>query len=147
LPFKLKMSPRSGDYRGCIIGGLVPLFHRIFREKLEQLKITNIQYFPVELTNPEGEIEIPYSIANVIGLMEAVDIENSIIEESSVSGARGWLQSFKIDPLKARGQRLFRIVEAPNLIIIDETLRDGLWDLEVPGVWMMSTEEYNGWSV
>jgi len=147
LPLQLKLSPGSGDFRGGIINGLVTLFHEILIDELLRLKITNFQHFPVKLTDHEGEVELGYFLINIIGLMEAVDVENSEIEESSVSGARGWLQSFKIDPLKARGQRLFRIVEAPNLIIIDETLRDCLWDSEVPGMWMMPTEKYDGWSV
>jgi len=147
LPLQLKLSPGSGDFRGDIISGLVTLFHKDLIDELLKLKTTNFQHFPVELTEPDGEVEPGYFLINIIGLMEAVDVENSIIEESSVSGARGWLQSFKIDPLKARGQRLFRIVEAPNLIIIDQILRDCLDKYEPPGVRMMPTEKYNGWSV
>ncbi len=141
---RFSLSPRSGKFRGGIIEGLVTLFHQRFIQELTRLAIDNIQYFPVGLENPEGEIELTYSLINVIGLLEAVDEKDSIIKPCP-TGGRGDLYSFKIDPAKTRGLRFFRIVEAPTLIIIDETLRDNLVAFEPPGVMMLPTERYDGW--
>jgi hypothetical protein len=143
-PLRLSLSPISGKFRGCIIGGLVTLFHQVFIDELTRLGIDNIQYFPVELENPEGEIEFTYSLVNIIGLLKAVDVQASVIEPRP-SGARGRLKSFKIDHAAARGQRLFRIVEAPVLIIIDETLWESLSAFNPSGVMMLPTERYDGW--
>lgn len=144
-PLQLALSPRSGDIRGCIIEGLVTLFHEDFRDLLTRLGVDNIQYFPVELKAPDGMIERAYSLVNVLGLLEAVDVSQSVIRPRA-GGVRGQLYSFKIDPAKALGQRFFRIVEAPTLIVIDQTLRDALEaSHDIPGIVMLPTERYNGW--
>lgn len=144
-PIRLSLSPRSGDYRGCIIDGIVTLFHEYFIAELTRLGVDNFQCFPVELANPEGGIEIAYSLINVIGLLEAVNREESVLEPR-VGGWGADLYSFKIDPAKTKGQRLFRLKEAPSLIIIDESLREDLLAFNPPGVLMLPTERYDGWS-
>ena len=141
---RLSLSPRSGEFRGEIIGGLVTLFHRDFIKELTRLGIDNIQHFPVELEAPDGMIERAYSLINIVGLIEAVNEKESIIKPRA-TGGRGQLYSFKIDPAKAMGQRLFRIVEAPTLIIIDEALRESLLAYDPSGVMMLPTERYDGW--
>lgn len=143
-PARLSMSPRSSKFRGAIIGGLVTLFHQRFIDELTRLGVDNIQYFPVELENPEGKIETTYSLVNVVGLLKAVDVQASDIEDMG-TGGRGHLKSFKIDPAATKGQRIFRIVEAPSLIIIDETLQNNFLTFELPGVIMLPTERYDGW--
>jgi len=143
-PLRLVLSENSGTARGAIIGGLLTLFHQRFRDDLTSLGIDNIQYFPVELQNPEGGIEHNYLLINVLGLVRAVDVSASVFEPMP-TGGQGHLKSFKIDPAKAAGQRLFRLAEAPTLIIIDQTLRDALSTRTVPGVIMLPTERYDGW--
>ena len=142
-PLRITLSPRSGEFRGGIIDGLVTLFHKNLIKELTRLGIDNIQYFPVELEAPDGMIERAYSLINVIGLIEAVDTAKSVIKPRSTGG--GQLYSFKIDPVKAKNHRLFRLAEAPTLIIIDEALRNDLTAYEVAGVIMLPTERYDGW--
>ncbi|HTE40929.1 MAG TPA: DUF1629 domain-containing protein [Steroidobacteraceae bacterium] len=144
-PLQLKMSARSGKFRGAIIRGTLTLFHDRFRDELLKLGIDNIQFFPVELENPEGEIETKYSLINIVGMIDAVDVANSVIEPREVGG-RGWLKSFKIDAAAARGQRIFRIPHAPTLMIVDETLHASLTPLKLPGTWMLPTESYEGFN-
>ncbi len=141
----IKLSPRSSVYRGCIISGVSTLFHKAFIAELNRLKIDNIQYFPVHMHAPDGMIEKAYSLANVIGLVDAVDIEKSTIKPRAHGGI-GTLYSFTIDEEKAKGLRIFRILHAPSLIIIDETLWKELLEYNPRGVLMYPTEEYNGWS-
>ena len=145
-PLRFQLQPRSGRYRGCIIGGLVTLFHKILIDELLRLGIDNFQHFPVELETPDGEIETPYSLINIIGLIEAVDEDNSILERWD-DGSIDQLYSFKIDPDKAKGKNMFRILEEPTLIIIDQTLYEGLLAFNPPGVMMLPTESYEGWAI
>jgi len=141
----IKLSPRSSDFRGEMIQGVSTLFHRDFIAELSRLGIDNLQYFPVHMHAPDGMIEKAYSMANVIGLVDAVDINNSTLGEK-VSGIRPTLYSFTIDEEKAKGLRMFRILHAPSLIIIDDTLREELLNYDPAGVLMYPTEDYNGWS-
>ncbi len=94
---------------------------------------------------PDGMIEKAFSMANIVGLVDAVDIDNSTLGEK-IGNIRPTLYSFTIDEEKAKGLRIFRILHAPSLIIIDETLWKELLDYNPEGVLMYPTEEYNGWS-
>ena len=145
-PLHLKMSARAGKFRGVIITGVLTLFHDVLREELLRLGVDNVQYFPVDLENPEGVIEKKYSLVNILGLLDAVDKSNSVIV-ARATGGRPDLKSFKIDPAAARGHRIFRIPEVPSLIIIDETLQSSLEsdDFNLAGAWALPTEEYDGW--
>ncbi len=143
-PLQLSLSPRSGKFRGGIIDGIVTLFHQRFIAELIRLGVDNFQSFPVELVNPDGGIELTYSLINIIGLLEAVNEKESVIEPGAGSWG-GQLYSFKIDPAKTNGQRLFRLKEEPTLIIIDESLREELLVFNPPGILMLPTERYDGW--
>ncbi|MBN1499973.1 MAG: hypothetical protein JW982_07455 [Spirochaetes bacterium] len=143
-PLRLSLSPGNAKFRGGIISGVLTLFHQRLIKELLRLGISNFQHFPVELENSEGQVELTYSLINVIGMMEAVNAEESVIEPRA-TGGRGQLYSFKIDPEKVNNQKFFRLAEAPSLIIIDETLRNELLAFNPPGVIMLPTERYNGW--
>ncbi|MDW5289556.1 imm11 family protein [Formosa sp. PL04] len=140
----IKLSPRSGNSIGCIIGGEVSLFHKNFITELNKFNIDNIQYFPVNMHAPDGMVEKAYSMANIIGLVDAVDISKSRIKPRAHGGI-GSLYSFSIDEEKVKGLRIFRILHAPSLIIIDESLYKELTEYYPPGVLMYPTEEYDGW--
>jgi hypothetical protein len=143
-PLRLKMSERSGKFRGAIITGVLTLFHNRLRDELKKLGVDNLEYFPVDLENPEGQVEQKYSLINIVGLLDAVDQANSVIVPRA-TGGRGDLKSFKIDPAKTQGLRMFRIPEAPSMIIIDETLQADLTRIEPAGAWMLPTDQYDGW--
>lgn len=142
---RFKMTPSSGEFRGVIIGGILPFFHQVFVEELDRLGIDNLQFFPVELEAPDGMIETKYSLVNVIDLVEAVDEEKSVIKPRA-HGGRGQLYSFVIDPEKAAGRKLFRLAEAPTLIIVDSTLHEALLEFRPPALMMLPTDRYDGWS-
>lgn len=141
---RITLSPRSSEKRSHIISGLVTIFHKRFISELVRLGVDNFQHFPVEMEAPDGMIEKAYSIINVIGLIEAVDRSKSVIEDETTH-SRGWLKSFKIDSAKAKGLRLFRLVEAPTLIVIDHILWLSLSEFKPAGVIMLPTERYDGW--
>ncbi|MCG8311738.1 MAG: hypothetical protein MI976_00850, partial [Pseudomonadales bacterium] len=67
---KLPLSLNSGKFRGAIIGGVVTLFHQRFIDELNLLNVDNLQYFPIGLENPNGDIDDRYSLVNVVGLLE-----------------------------------------------------------------------------
>jgi hypothetical protein len=145
VPLHLKLAARSGTFRGDIIGGVLTLFHNMLCDELTKLGVDNVEYFPVDLENQEGEIEKKYSLVNILGLLDAVDRTSSVIIPRA-TGGRGDLRSFKIDPAVARGQRIFRVSEAPALIIIDETLQKALNAFEPAGAWMLPTDQYDGFA-
>lgn len=142
-PLQIPLARSSGSFRSDIIGTLVTLYSDFLRDELIRLGIDNIQYFPVEIIDQNtGETDARYSLANIIGLIQAVDASKSQYAHS-VSGP-GRLLSFSIDEAAVKGQRIFRLKENPTLTIIDEQLRDDLVSFGIVGALMRQTEEYDG---
>lgn len=144
-PLRVMLTRGSGSYRGGIIGASLTLFSDQLKEALSKLNIDNIDYYPVLLENPDsGAVEAGYWLANVIDLVACVDVAKSVIVERP-SGGKGSLESFTVDPEKAKGNRLFRLAENPTLIVIDQDLRQSLEDMKIGGVRMRATEKYEGY--
>jgi hypothetical protein len=143
-PLHLKMSERSGNFSSAIIAGILPLFHNKLLDELKKLGVDNLELFPVDLENPEGEIVKKYSLVNIVGMLDAVDQGKSELVPRAVGG-RPDLKSFKIDAKKARGHHMFRIPEVPTLVIIDEKVKAGLAAIKPPGALIRATESYDGW--
>jgi hypothetical protein len=136
-----KFPPNTSDHRGQIISGIVTLFHRKLLAELDRLGVDNLQSFPARIERSDGRFETPYSLINVIGMIDAIDKNSSDI--SYVEGLKyGRIKSFKINSVKAGGQRLFRIPEDPTLIVVDEYLRDHLVNYKAPGVMLLPTENH-----
>jgi hypothetical protein len=143
-PLHLKMSERSGKFRGAIISGILTLLHNRLCDELKKQGVDNLELFPVDLENPDGGIEKMYSLVNIVGKLDAVDQANSVLVPRAVGG-RPDLKSFKIKSSKVRGHRMFRIPEVPTLIIIDEKLKAALAAIKPPGALMRATEKFDGW--
>ena len=145
----LNLSEASGDYRGSIIDGLITLYHDTLKKTLTEFGIDNIQYFPVKLRNPPGSkrpmpVESNYWIANIIGLIECVDRENSTLIPLP-SGIGEDLGPFQILESKTKGAPLFRLAESPTLVIVTEKLARHLIASGIRGVRFRNTKtEFRG---
>ena len=145
----LNLSEASGDYRGSIIDGLITLYHDTLKKALTDFGIDNIQYFPVKLRNQPGSkrpmpVESGYWIANIIGMVECVDRENSTLIPYP-SGIGNKLGPFQIMESKTKGAPLFRLAESPTLVIVTEKLVDHLIASEICGIRTRNTKtEFRG---
>ena len=143
-PLRLPLSASSGDLRPDLIGTLLTLFSDDLKNALLAFGIDNVDYVPVQLQHPRSqELESGYWLSNVIGLVECVDLSRSVIEPRP-SGTKGSLLSFHVDPDRAAGLHLFRLVEDPTLIVIDEPLRRFLQAQDLAGVRLRHTRTYDG---
>ncbi len=144
-PLRLQLARSGGNYRGAIISGLVTVFSDSLKKLLTTLGIDNIDYFPVELEHPETKsVESGYSLVNILGNVECVDADRTTIVPRA-SGGRGRLKSFHVDPVATKGFRLFRLHEAPKLIIIDQDVKQSIRDADdVRGCSMRPTWKYDG---
>ena len=141
---RLRLSNSGGGFRGDIIGTLLTLFSDDLKAALEGLGIDNVEYHPVELEDPRThEVESGYWLINIVGLVACVDRGRSTIKPRP-SGGFGILESFRVDPARTQGFRMFRLGEKPTLIVIDESLRRCLLERNLVGVRMRSTESYDG---
>lgn len=144
-PVRAVMNPRTGAYRGMLVDGIVSFFHDDLRAELDRCGVDNVQYFPAELENPEGELEADYSLINIVGRVDAVDRDRSRIDPSFGGDGLGTLKEFEIDPDATRGLKMFRIVHAPALIIISPEIVEAMMQFKPRGVALLPTSKYDGW--
>ncbi|WP_299675833.1 hypothetical protein [uncultured Tenacibaculum sp.] len=138
---RLTLSTGSGSFRGHLMGGILPLFHTDLLNALKEFGVNNYQSQPTEMLDPATNvIEYGYHLTNIIGLKACV--------EGYDWSAKPWdrparIEYFQIDSTKTDNLAIFRLKEQPNLIIINQKLRDFLIEKEMVAIRMIPTEEFN----
>ncbi|MDY8135417.1 imm11 family protein [Aquimarina sp. 2201CG5-10] len=145
-PLTLDLTLESGDYRGDIIDGLLTLYSDELKEGLEKLEVNNIMYYPVRLRDQEtNKTEGGYWVANIIGLLDCIDMNKSKIEYRS-SGIGFNFLSMVIDESKTNNSKIFRLKQSPTKVIINEELKLHLEENDcLYGVELIKTEDYSDW--
>jgi hypothetical protein len=140
----LDLSLASGDYRGDIIDGFLTLYSDELIEALKQQGVDNIDYYPVVLRDQNDDsLEDGFSIANIIGLLDCVDMNKSKVKWWPSRMGFNFL-SMVIDESKTHGFKIFRLKEDPTKVIINEELKRYLLDETdmLAGVKIIKTEDY-----
>jgi hypothetical protein len=140
----LDLSLESGDYRGDIVDGFLTLYSDDLKDALNRLGVDNIEYYPVVLRDQNADtLEGGYSIANIIGLLDCVDMSRSKVKRWR-SGMGFHFLSMVIDEQKTHGAKIFRLSDDPTKVIINEDLKKYLVDETdmLVGVTVLKTEEY-----
>ncbi|PXY46990.1 imm11 family protein [Flavobacterium hydrophilum] len=115
----------------------IPLFSKRLKNKLDDLGIDNINYFPVELFDEEsGEVVAHYYLGIISGLIKC--LKSGI--EINPSGRR-MIKNPVIDSDLADGQ-LFRLYESPRLIIIDTYIKEGIEEAGLQGISITRLKDY-----
>jgi hypothetical protein len=122
---------------------LLPIASSRLRTLLDAERIDNLQYRPARIANRERRIVVDQWAFNVLGLVEAVD-RTSSEAEPYLGGPGLVLGRFALDPSRVDGARLFRLAEAPHLLIADDDLAARLRDAALVGVRVRPTEAYDG---
>jgi hypothetical protein len=143
-PVRLQLARSGGEFRGAIISGVVTVYSDALKTVLDDLGIDNIDYYQAELEHPEtGVVETGYWLINVLGLVECVDTAKSTIIPRETGGP-GDLMEFYVDPEMTKGFQLFRLYEAPPLVIVDEEVATAIREAGLRGARLRPTRLYDG---
>lgn len=94
------------------------LMSRALVATLEEAGVDNLQIFDAPLTDREkDEINNAYCVVNVIGLVEAADMDSS---ESLPLGSGEVFTKLVVDKEKAQGLLMFRLAESQTDLIVHE---------------------------
>jgi hypothetical protein len=142
----LDLSLESGNYRSAIIEGFLTLYHKRFRQALEERGVDNIEYYPVQLRDQNtGKVDEDYFVANILGLIDCVDMGKSKVKMWN-SGSGFDFQSMVIDEARTHGLKLFRLKDDPTKVIISEEMKENLEQAKIlVGVKLIKTEDYSDW--
>lgn len=122
-------------------GSAFVLFSRKFIHVLEDLGVDNIEYLTAEVTNVRTEEVLDYSIANILGRMNALDEEASEFILSSRGNIMG-IEKMVFDEKKIGGQKMFLLGELPLLIVVHRSVKEAVEANGLTGFVFLSEEEY-----
>jgi hypothetical protein len=87
-------------------------------ETLEAAGVDNLQKFDAPMTDVrDGEINHGFCVVNVVGLVEAADMDSS---DSLPLGSNVVFTKLAVDPEKAQGLIMFRLAESRSDLIVHE---------------------------
>ncbi|WP_298954566.1 DUF1629 domain-containing protein [uncultured Nonlabens sp.] len=139
-PVNMTLKSGSSDFRGHIMGGMLPLFHKKLLLMLQEFGVDNVQYRPVDLLDPDTNVtEYGYFLVNIVGLIECV---KGYDHNAKPLDRPTFLERFTIDPEKAGDAAIFRLAESPRLVIINDELKNYLVDNGLSGAILCETDEY-----
>ncbi len=130
------VSPRLPlpDYLMNIPG--FPLFSPKLRQALTEIDIDNIQFFDTRLITKTAKVlREDFQIGNVVGTVSCFDWERSEYDDSyRAQGAVIHIDKLVLDPERIQGQRLFRMEEARNILLVAGSVRGHLQSRGITGI-------------
>lgn len=125
-----------------IINPGVPLFSDKMKSALDELGVTNIDYYPVHIIDEDSkDVLAEYWLAIVTDIISCIDLDKSVFKDSALG--RAVITQFCIDASKTKGLNLFRFHNIPGLMIINEELKDKLAKIDFVGISFKHTDKYN----
>lgn len=121
--------------------GLV--FSSRLRQLMKNLMVNNIQYFDFEIVSPKNnKIYTDYKIANIVGLADCVDKDNSDIKYFN-SGSIKRIRKLVLDESKIPPElKIFRLANDTSTPIIHQSIKDAILNSGITGCLFYKAEEY-----
>lgn len=126
-------------------GPNIPLFSPRLREALETSGVDNIEYYPARVVNRSTQEQRPYLGANIIGLVRAMDRDQSeFMAYDGNPDVALTIDRLVIDNSRFDGLRIMRLAEFDLLIIVEDKLKERLEQLPLVGVDFVAPEDWDG---
>ncbi len=107
---------------------------------LMDLGIENIQYFDANVLYAPTKLSIDYKVANIIGVVEGVDIELSevVIDEDIIID----IEQLVFDENKMEGHKIFRLEESILHIVVHRSVKEAMEKAGITGVTFLTDNEF-----
>lgn len=126
-------------------GPNIPLVSPKLRAALERSGVDNIEYFPARVVDRSTREQRPYFGANIIGLVRALDREQSeFMPYDDNPDVALTIDRLVVDTTQFDGMRLFRLAEFDLLIVVDDALKAELEQQAVTGIDFVAPEDWDG---
>lgn len=143
FPVLMDLSEDSTDFRPDLFLTVFPLFSNRMKEILDLSGIQHIEYFPVVFSNTRSlEMETGYWIANILSVIECLDVRESLITVLSGRSRIAINGGFRINEARIHQDKIFRLAEDRNLIIVNEEIKSTLESCGLKGVEFINTKDY-----
>lgn len=110
----------------CVVA--LPVFSEALRRSLEDADIGGIQYLPVRVRRPNGELIPGYSIANILSLIPALDDKKSLVTRFDDSrpdrvGQISGIMKPTLRTMALAGMDIIRLEEFPLCYYVSDRFR------------------------
>lgn len=145
IPVHLEVKTLSGVVFPDAWTYLLCLFSDRLRQILDGLLIDNIQYFAAKVTSQDTKepCRTKYWLANVIGLLDCIDHEQSDGKYDEDLEQYEW-KSFVVDPRRAMGVKVFRPLDERQLIVVEESVKEAIEAAQLVGIRLRNTRDFDG---
>lgn len=134
-PLVFTLDRGEGDPGAVYAGGLVPVWSEALVAAMREAGADNLEAFPAVLRDPgSGKEWTGYRAVNVVGCVAGVDFERSGLDRSSIEGLALYPSWFVLAEPELAWFRLFRLAESPDLVVVDERVREAVERRGVAGV-------------
>lgn len=138
-----KKADNASDFPPCDIHGPSRslIFSQRFIDILNSLGVDNVQYFDADVTYaPTGE-KIPYKVANIVGVVSGLDLDESEVIMSS-RGSVLAIDEMCLDEKKLEGNKICRLQEDVMLTVVHRSIKEAVEDAGLTGFLFVSDEEF-----
>lgn len=145
-PLHFEFDPHAGDALPDFFAPPIPLMSRRMVQALEQAGVDNIDTYSATITNEDGSGTVTDFVAvNILGLVKCADLESSECEIDDASEPGGvTFDSLVIDESRARGLRFFRLFEAPQGIVVHDSVKQRLEEANLSALVFVEPAEWRG---
>lgn len=108
------------------IGGQVPMISERLLQVLVKAGVDNLQTFPLSVRRSDGAESRQHAAINVLGLVDATDLEASIgtiVVDGDDGPVRMTFERLVLSGAATRGLPLFRLFHDPDILVVDDRLR------------------------
>jgi len=116
-----------------------------FKNVLDESGADNIDYYPVVINNNITKRKFDgYYIANIVGLVDCMDMDNSKYQNMAAFPDKiRVIENLKIDEDKIKGLVIFRLMQRSSIILINGYMRNILAKEHLSGVKIVQADGYS----
>jgi hypothetical protein len=135
-PLVFQLLEDGGTWMPAFFAPGIPLMRADLLDGLERAGVANLDRYTARIEDPRGGPPFTdYSAVNVIGVVSATDMEQSLYDRASPSRMIDVdFDSIVVNEAKAGSALLFRLAECVSAIVVHDAVRRQVEPLQLPGV-------------
>jgi hypothetical protein len=141
-PFVWELEPGDGDMPPMF---KVPtlILRQDFVAALQEAGVDNVEYYRLVIRDPTtGESYTDYVVANIIGAVDAVDMERSEVDPESPPTTAVLFDNIVINEERCQGLKIFRPKHKLASILVSEDLKESLAAKRFSNIEFIRPEDY-----
>jgi hypothetical protein len=133
-PIEAQLNPEFSSVLLDAYHEFIPIWSDKLIGALHDAGADNFDTYDAIIRDPRVDlVTADYKAVNIIGLLDCADMSLSRYDARSERGAREFTK-LVINPKKTRGLKIFRLLERPTMVIVDQSVKDAITAAPLRGV-------------